>query len=202
MQKWQKTKKYKNWKYDGDINFDQILTTIEFGGRNLKFWDHLKHQIIEILELEIWRQHDLKIQNYGVLFEEFCVPEGTFELTNKFSSISAVQNIVSGFLAVHIASQTTSFQFSHFRHFFNFLHFSWFPFNFDFSHHLIQKSIPVIQLVQEKTDFVPVTTNKLPNSIRPTDFMFIYTIHEYKIRLLYYWSWTGWFNRSTLFGKK
>ena len=62
------------------INF---LTKIEFGGRNLKFWDHLEHQIIKILVLEIWRQHDLKIKNYGVPFCDFCIPEGTFELTNK-----------------------------------------------------------------------------------------------------------------------
>ena len=45
----------------------KFLTKIDFGGRNLKFWNHLEHQIIKILVLEICRQHDLKIQNYGVL---------------------------------------------------------------------------------------------------------------------------------------
>ena len=61
----------------------KFLTKPEFGGRNLKFWDHLEQQIIKILALGICRQHDLKIQNYGVPFCDFCIPEGTFELTNK-----------------------------------------------------------------------------------------------------------------------
>ena len=56
---------------------------IEFGERNLKFRDHLEHQIMKILALEILRWRGPKTENYGVFFCEFCVPKGTFELTNK-----------------------------------------------------------------------------------------------------------------------
>ena len=31
----------------------EFFTKIDFGGRNLKFWNHLEHQIIKILVLEI-----------------------------------------------------------------------------------------------------------------------------------------------------
>ena len=112
MEKCQNGKKRKNTKIENMMETSiliKFLTKIEFGGRNLKFWDHLKHQIIKILELEIWRQHDLKIQNYGVLFCHWSVPGGAFELTNRFSSISAPQNIFSSSIPIFIASQTTTF---------------------------------------------------------------------------------------------
>ena len=130
-----KLKNGKNAKIENNVGCSiliKFLVKICFWRRNLSFQILLQYQIINISLLTVWRRRGLKIQNYGILFCDFYVPGGFFELTNKFSTISAPQNIFSSSIPVFIASQTTSFQFSHFRYFCNFLHFSWFSFNFLF----------------------------------------------------------------------
>ena len=89
----------------------KLLMKICFWRRNLSFQILLGYQIIKISVLTIWRRRGLKIQNYGILFCDFCVPGGTFELTNKFCTISAPQNIFSSSIPIFIASQTTTFVF-------------------------------------------------------------------------------------------
>ena len=102
----------KNAKIENNVGCSiliKFLVKICFWRRNLSFQILLEHQIIKISSLTIWRRRGLKIQNYGILFCDCCAPGGIFELTNKFCTISAPQNIFSSSIPIFIASQTTTF---------------------------------------------------------------------------------------------